>query len=214
MNVIVADGITKSFGRKKVLDEVSFSVSPGEVVGFVGKSGAGKSVMIKILIDFYKPDKGAVKLFTRAPIGYSMQDNALYDQLTVRQNLNYFSEIYGVDRGLRKQRIDYLIHILDLGEYEKVLLKNLSGGTKKRVDVACALLVDPDLVVLDEPFLGLDPVLVEGLSKLILALASSGKAVFVSSHQTDVLHNIATRILMLKEGKIKQISKSQMKEVY
>jgi ABC-2 type transport system ATP-binding protein len=216
MNVLFADGVTKSFWRKKVLDDVSLFLSPGEIVGFVGRSGAGKSVLIKILIGFYHPDKGhvAVNSNSKNPIGYSMQDNALYDQLTVKQNLYYFSGIHKIPRKIRKERVELLIARLNLKEYENVLLKNLSGGTKKRVDIACALLTDPDVIVLDEPFLGLDPVLVDALSNFIIALGKMGKAVLVSSHQTDVLDKIATRVVMLKGGKIYDIQKSQMREVY
>jgi ABC-2 type transport system ATP-binding protein len=216
MNVLFVDGVTKSFNRKKVLDDVSFSISPGEVVGFVGRSGAGKSVLIKILIGFYHPDKGYVSINSNSknPIGYSMQDNALYDQLTVKQNLYYFSEIHKIPRKIKKERVELLINRLNLKEYEKVLLKNLSGGTKKRVDIACALLTDPDLIVFDEPFLGLDPILTDALADFIIALGKMGKAVFVSSHQTDVLDKISTRVMMLKGGKLYPIPKSQMREVY
>ena len=216
MSLLFVDGVTKSFGRKKILDNVSFSVSPGEVVGFVGRSGAGKSVLIKILIGFYKPDKGYVLISSNSkdPIGYSMQDNALYDQLTIRQNLHYFSEIHKISRRIKKERVEFLINRLNLKEYENVLLKNLSGGTKKRVDVACALLTDPEIVIFDEPFLGLDPMLTDALADFIIALGKSGKAVFVSSHQTDVLNKISTRVVMLKGGKLYAIQKSQMREVY
>lgn len=211
-----AEGITKSFGRKKILDDVSFSISAGEVVGFVGRSGAGKTVLIKILIGFYKPDRGRVVVNSESQnsIGYSMQDNALYEQLTVKQNLFYFAGIYKVPKKLRKERVNILISRLNLKEYENVILKNLSGGTKKRVDIACALISDPHVVVMDEPFLGLDPVLVDSLSAFIVDLTKMGKAVFISSHQTDVLDRIATRVIMLREGKLFSIKKSQMREVY
>jgi len=101
-----------------------------------------------------------------------------------------------------------------LKEYEKVLVKNLSGGTKKRVDIACALLADPDVIVFDEPFLGLDPILADALSEFIVSLSKIGKAVLVSSHRIDELSKICARVLMLKSGRLSQINKSQMREIY
>ncbi|MBU0906811.1 MAG: ATP-binding cassette domain-containing protein [Nanoarchaeota archaeon] len=92
MSVLFVDKLSKTFGKKKILEDVSFTLSPGEIVGLVGRSGAGKSVLIKVLIGFYSPDRGYVGVGSnsKSPIGYSIQDNALYDQLSVRQNLNYF----------------------------------------------------------------------------------------------------------------------------
>ncbi|MFH1802212.1 MAG: ABC transporter ATP-binding protein [archaeon] len=216
MNVLFVDKISKRFGRSKVLDEISFSIEKGEVVGLVGRSGAGKSVLIKILVGFYKPDEGfvAVNSGSLNPVGYSMQDNALYDQLTVRQNLKYFSEIHKMSSQMKNDRIKMLIDKLDLKDYPDILIKNLSGGTKKRVDIACALLTDPDVIIFDEPFLGLDPVLTDALSSFIMSLSKLGKTILVSSHRTEELSKICTRLMMLKSGKLYQITKSQMREVY
>jgi len=216
MNVLFVDKISKRFGRSKVLDEVSFSVEKGEVVGLVGRSGVGKSVLIKILVGFYRPDKGSVAVNSESlnPIGYSMQDNALYDQLTIGQNLKYFAGIHKLSRKIRNDRIKLLIDKLNLNDYSNILVKNLSGGTKKRADIACALLADPEVIIFDEPFLGLDPVLTDALSSFIMSLGKLGKAILVSSHRTDELGKICTRLMMLKTGKLYQINKSQMKEVY
>lgn len=216
MNVLFVDSISKSFGRKKILDNVSFNVQKGEVVGLVGRSGAGKSVLIKILVGFYVPDNGyvAVTSGSKNPLGYSMQDNALYDQLTVRQNLKYFSNIHKIPRKVRAERIKLLINRLNLKEYENVLVKKLSGGTKKRVDIACALLSDPEVIIFDEPFLGLDPALTDALSSFIISLGRVGKAILVSSHRTEELNKICDRVVMLKQGKMNSINKSQMREVY
>lgn len=216
MNVLFVDSVSKSFGRKKILNDVSFSVGRGDVVGLVGRSGAGKSVLIRILIGFYKPDIGyvAVNSDSRNPIGYSMQDNALYDQLSVKQNLYYFCDLHGIKGGIKRNRVKMLIKKLDLGEYENVLVKNLSGGTKKRADIACALIADPEVIVFDEPFLGLDPVLTDGLSDFILSLSKLGKTILVSSHRSDELSKICDKVMMLKSGKLYSIKKSQMREVY
>ncbi|MFH1290264.1 MAG: ABC transporter ATP-binding protein [Nanoarchaeota archaeon] len=216
MSLLLIDNLSKSFKKKKVLNGLNLSVEKGEVIGLVGRSGVGKSVLVKTLIGFLKPDAGylAIHSESKFPIGFSMQENAIYDSLTVRQNLKYFSEIYKIPRKERKNGIKLVLDKLNLEEFGDVLVKKLSGGTKKRVDIACALLTEPEIIVLDEPFLGLDPVLVDSLSQFILLLQKSGKTIIVSSHRTDELSKICTRLILLKGGKLYQINKSQLKNVY
>jgi len=216
MNVLLIENLSKSFGKKKVLDDISMSLEKGEILGLVGKSGEGKSVFVKTLIGFFKPTRGYVAIHSdsKFPIGFSMQENAIYSELTVKQNLTYFSEIYGVPKAARKHRIELLLGRLNIKEFGDILVKRLSGGTKKRVDIACALLTDPEIIIFDEPFLGLDPGLVESLSKFILLLKESGKTVVISSHRIDELAKICTKLVLLRSGKFYKINKSQLKEVY
>jgi len=212
--LVEVDDVSKSFGKKSILKGVNFYADKNEIVGLVGPSGAGKSVLIKLLIGFLSPDSGAVRLSPGAVLGFSMQNNSLYDYLTVKQNLFYFARIFLVPSSVRKQVIKDLIQRLDLESYEDVLVKNLSGGTRKRVDIACALVNNPEILVLDEPFLGLDPSLVRKLSSFISELNKEGKTVIVSSHRLDELSKLCSRFVLVKDGGTWVVDKARVGEVY
>ncbi len=214
MGLVSLKGAGKSFGRKKILGDINLEINKDEIVGIVGPSGSGKSVLVKMLIGFFHPTEGSIDFEMSPTIGFSMQDNSLYEHLNVRQNAKYFSKIYDVSKKDRKERIPKLIESLDLKEFEKVLVKNLSGGTKKRVDLLCSLINNPDILILDEPFLGLDPSLVKALSKYILELHKLGKTIIISSHRTNELSYLATRMLMVKNKTLKEITKSEINNAY
>ena len=214
MGLVSLKGVGKSFGRKKILGDINLEINKDEIVGIVGPSGSGKSVLVKMLIGFFHPTEGSIDFEMSPTIGFSMQDNSLYEHLNVRQNAKYFSKIYDVSKKDRKERIPKLIESLDLKEFEKVLVKNLSGGTKKRVDLLCSLINNPDILILDEPFLGLDPSLVKALSKYILELHKLGKTIIISSHRTNELSYLATRMLMVKNKTLKEITKSEINNAY
>ena len=216
MSLIELNDIKKSFGKKEVLKSINLSIANKEIVGLVGKSGAGKSVLIRILIGFLKAESGKITINSQSPspIGYSMQENALYDYLTVKQNLDYFSRINGISRKIRKERINNLIRNLSLEEYRNILIKNLSGGTKKRVDLACSLLGDPDFLILDEPLLGLDPELVNNFSNFIADLNKKGTTILISSHQINELSQLCSRLVLLKDGQLFSVKKDQLKNIY
>lgn len=203
-------------GGKQVLNGVNLSIEKGEVLGLVGRSGSGKTVLIKTIIGFLKPDKGQIKINSKSnyPIGYSMQENAIYENLTVLQNLRYFASINRIKWRIKRQRIRELIKSMDLGEYKRKLVKNISGGTKKRVDLACALLGDPDIVVLDEPLLGLDPGLVDSILGIIKKIEKQGKTVIISSHQIAELSRVCSRFVLLKDGVLYKIKQKQLGTVY
>lgn len=213
--IISALDVSKSFGRKSVLENVNFSADKGEIVGLIGSSGSGKSVLIKVLVGFFAPTTGRVVLGSdNSTIGLSMQDNSLYDKLTVKQNLYYFSRVFGVKNSVRKNVINGLISRLELTDYQNVLVSDISGGTKKRVDIACALVHDPDIVFFDEPLLGLDPKKVDEIIELLVGLKKEGKTIIVSSHILDKLSNICDRIILVKDKKAFVIDKRKIGEAY
>jgi ABC-2 type transport system ATP-binding protein len=216
MYVIEARNLNKSLGKKIILKDANLYIEKGEILGLVGKSGVGKSVLIRILIGFFKPDSGKVliNLKSEHSLGYSIQENAIYDYMTVNQNLNYFARINKIQRKLRRDRIVFLINSLSLENYKNVLVKNLSGGTKKRVDLACALLNNPEILILDEPLLGLDPELIGNLSNFLIDLNKKGTTIIICSHQTNELAQICSRLVLLKEGQIYNIKKEQLKQIY
>jgi ABC-2 type transport system ATP-binding protein len=210
MNVLVIDNVSKRFKNKLIIDNVSMSIRKGEILGILGPSGSGKSTFIKMIIGFFKPTKGTIKIYDskekkiKNQIGYSMQNNALYANLTVKQNLKYFAKMYDCPRKEIKVKISTLIEKLNLKEYEKELVTNLSGGTKKRVDIACALINDPEIIVFDEPFLGLDPKLIEDILETII----------ISSHRITEILKICTKLIALKDKKFYDLPKNRINEVY
>ena len=215
MVLISLNNFSKSFGSKKVFSRANFFVNRGEVLGVVGPSGSGKSVLIKIIIGFFLPDRGVlVNNSLSHSVGFSLQSNPLYDNLTVYQNLKYFGKVNNIPPKVIHSRISSLLGSLSLNDYSKVLVRNLSGGTKKRVDIACALITDPEVVVLDEPFLGLDPLLVNSLSEFILSLKGSGKTIIISSHRVPELSKVCSRMVLVKNNLIYDINKSQVLDAY
>ncbi len=213
--LISAIEISKSFGGKKILDKANFYIDKGEIVGIIGPSGSGKSVLIKILLRLISPDSGSLIINSSTDsVGFSMQNNSLYDYLTVKQNLDYFSRVFGVPSISRKGVIHSLLKRLNLDVYADVLVKNISGGTKKRVDIACALVNNPDILIMDEPLLGLDPNLVDGLSSLVRELNKEGKTIILSSHRIEELSKICSKLVLVKDGKTFDVDKSNIREVY
>jgi ABC-2 type transport system ATP-binding protein len=210
MNIIEVKGVSKSFKKNVIFSDANFKIKKGEILGILGSSGSGKSVLIKCLMGFIKPSKG--KIINSAEIGFSTQANAIYENLTVKQNLNYFARLSNVKD--RKKQIEVLLKNLSLTEYEKVKVLKLSGGTKKRVDLACALLTNPEILILDEPFAGLDTFLVNQLSKFLKELKKQGKTIIISSHLLDQVENLCTDLIFIKDKKVVSISKSQLKKLY
>jgi len=175
--VLRVDAIHKSFGRRKVLQGVSFDVAPGTLVGIVGENGAGKSTLLKILAGELRPNRGQV--FRRGALGYCPQQVILNDALTVAQHLDYFRAAYGInDLG----RADELIEQLHYAQYRKVVVGTLSGGTKQKLNLTLALMHRPDVLLLDEPYQGFDWETYLGFWELTSTLREQGCAVLVISH--------------------------------
>lgn len=209
MEIISLKEITKEFGKKKILDKINLNIQKGDVLGIVGPSGEGKSVLIKILIGFYKEDSGE-KFISINPdkIGFSMQENSIYDSLTTKQNLEYFAKIYGLKRNDRKTKIPEILQLMDLKEFENILTKNLSGGTKKRLDIGCALVNSPEIIILDEPFLGLDPERINNLLAILSKLNKRGTTLVITSHIVPELLKICNKIGLVKNKQFRLINKN------
>lgn len=210
MEVIVAREVSKKFGGKIILDKANLFVNSGNILGILGPSGSGKSVLIKMLIGFLKPDSG--KIETKAKMGFSMQNNALYENLTLEQNLKYFAKMYNVKKS--KDKINELLKSLSLEIHRKTKVMNISGGTKKRADIACALLNSPEILILDEPFAGLDTFLVNQLSELLKQLKENGMTIIISSHLLNQVESLCTALVFIQEGKAVPITKEQLKQLY
>jgi ABC-2 type transport system ATP-binding protein len=202
--VEVRDLVVRRGGRE-VLKGIGFTIAEGSVMGLLGPSGCGKSTLMRSLVGVQQLTSGSVEVFgeeagskaLRHRIGYVTQEVSVYDDLSVTENLKFFAQVLGVDGA----RIEEAIAAVDLVSHKDAVVGHLSGGQRSRASLAVALLGDPDLLVLDEPTVGLDPVLRRELWGLFHRLADDGAAVFVSSHVMDEADR-CDRLLLMREGRI------------
>lgn len=204
-NAIHTDDLRVRRGKKEVLHGISFDVPQGSLVGLLGPSGSGKSTLLRSIVGVQKDVRGVITVLghpagstiLRRQVGYVTQDASIYGDLTVRQNLNYFASILRADPA----DVDHVLASTDLKEQSHQLVDSLSGGQLSRASLAVALLGSPQLLVLDEPTVGLDPVLRVELWSLFRRLAEEGKALLVSSHVMDEATR-CDRLILLRDGEI------------
>ncbi len=204
-----ADRLSLTFGDRQVLDGVSFSIPPGEVVGLLGPNGAGKTSAMRVLLGIVDPDDGEVRWRGRPAAegirshwGYMPQERGLYVKMTVRDHLRFLGRLRDVRRDRLTTRIDELLEWVGLSARADDKIEQLSGGMQQRVQLAATLVHEPDVLVLDEPFSGLDPVAVEQLSEVIHAQAAEGRTVLFSSHQLDLVEDMCERIVLIDHGSV------------
>jgi ABC-2 type transport system ATP-binding protein len=202
---IELDSLRIDRGGRTVIDTISLSIPAGIITGLLGPSGCGKTTLMRTLVGAQKITTGSAAVFDqpagarslRRRIGYVTQSPSIYPDLTTVENVRYFARLYGVN----KDRVREVIDAVGLANKKTELAGNLSGGQQGRVSLACALVCDPDLLILDEPTVGLDPVLRVELWAQFAALADRGKTLLISSHAMDEARNCAELILM-REGAI------------
>lgn len=200
--------ITKSFGKKKVLKGVSFSVESGAALGLLGRNGAGKTTTIRIIMGLFAPDSGEVLLdgkpfdIRRENVGYMPEERGLYPKKRVFEQLVYFAELRGLDKKIAGENADKLLERLKMTEYKNAKLMTLSKGNQQKIQLIATLICDPDIVVLDEPFSGLDPVNAKLLKGVVRELIENGKIVIFSSHQMNYIEEFCDDILILNGGSV------------
>jgi ABC-2 type transport system ATP-binding protein len=204
-----ARGISQRFGDRVVLDAVDLDVPAGRVVGLLGPNGAGKTTLMRILFGVLAPDAGTLAWHDRAVTdadrrawGYMPQERGLYRDMRVLDLLVWIARLHGLDRDDGRRRARTLLEQLDLGERERDKVSALSGGMAQRVQLAAAMVHGPDLLVLDEPFAGLDPVAVRFLSDVITAHTRNGGNLLFSSHQLDLVEDLCETITLLHHGRV------------
>jgi ABC-2 type transport system ATP-binding protein len=198
-------GLVVDRGGRRVLSGLDVTIEQGSVTGLLGPSGCGKSTLMRSLVGVQRLTSGRVTIAgaeagsapVRSKVGYVTQAASVYDDLTVRENLTFFARVLGADNA----DVDRAVTTVDLGAHRDAVVARLSGGQRSRVSLAVALLNAPDLLVLDEPTVGLDPVLRRDLWALFHRLADDGAAVFVSSHVMDEADR-CDRLLLMREGRI------------
>ncbi len=212
--VLEAVGLRKSYRGRRVVDDVSFRVAPGEVVGLLGPNGAGKTTSFNMTVGLVRPDAGAVRLgdddLTRLPmhlrarrgVGYLPQEASIFRKLTVRQNFTAVLEALGKGKAERERRADALLDEFHLRKVEGSLGEQLSGGERRRAEVARSLLNDPRFILFDEPFAGVDPIAVAELQRLIASLRDRGIGVLLTDHAVREALGICDRAYILSAGQI------------
>ncbi len=200
--------ITKNFGEKQVLKDVSFSIKSGQALGLLGRNGAGKTTMIRIIMGVFGADGGSVLLDGKpisrgsVKIGYLPEERGLYPKKSISSQLAYFGALKGMTSAETKQVIDRLLGRLELSEYASKKLEILSKGNQQKIQLAVALLNDPDILILDEPFSGLDPVNAMILKDIVSEMIEKGKIVLFSSHQMNYTEEFCRDIAILNSGRI------------
>jgi len=214
VTTLVASGLSKTFRGRRVVDDVSFSVQPGEVVGLLGPNGAGKTTSFHCVVGLLVPDKGEVRLGekdlsglplherARMGIGYLPQEPSIFRKLTVRQNFLLVLERQKLAPADREKKADELLTEFDLLRVQNALGETLSGGERRRAEIARSLLAEPRFMLFDEPFAGVDPIAVHELQKLIHSLRGKGLGILITDHAVRETLGICDRAVLLAEGKL------------
>lgn len=206
--MIELKNVTKKYGNFKAVDNISFKIEKGEVVGFLGQNGAGKTTTMKMITGLIETTDGEIFIEnekisrkSRKCIGYMPENTPLYQELTVKEFIDYMAELKGLKRQERKQQVQKLITDLGLADVENKLIRNISRGYKQRVSLSGALIGNPDILILDEPTVGLDPKQVIEIRNLIKSLRKN-HTVFISSHILSEISQMCQKVIIINKGKI------------
>jgi len=207
--VLEFDSLYKSYGDNRVLQGVSFTVAPGQMFGFCGSNGAGKTTTMRIAMGLARADAGAVRWrgrpvdeAVRRRIGYMPEERGLYPKMKVVEQLGYFARLHGMDAGPAAKAAEHWAERMGLAERRGDRVEKLSLGNQQRVQLAAALVSDPEVLILDEPFSGLDPVGVDSLAAALLEQCRRGVPVVFSSHQLDLVERLCDAVGILARGTI------------
>ncbi|MGV9480677.1 ABC transporter ATP-binding protein [Gordonia aichiensis] len=209
---LTVDGLSKRYGDVVALDDMTFAVAPGEIFGFVGSNGAGKSTTMRIILGVLEPDSGRVTLgdapidlTTRRRIGYMPEERGLYPKMKVGEQLVFLARLHGMSADQAGESARRWTQRLGVDERYDDNVADLSLGNQQRVQLAAALVHDPDVLVLDEPFSGLDPVAVDVMSDVLKEKAAEGIPVIFSSHQLDLVQRLCDRVGIVVKGKMRAL---------
>lgn len=208
-SVVSVKNLSKSFGKKQILNAIDLQVYPGEILGLLGPSGAGKTTLVKEIIGLDLPDNGSIHVLEEKmpnlkimeKIGYMAQADALYQDLTARENLDFFARLYGLKGTEKKNRIESTAALVELSEHLSKPVSQYSGGMKRRLSICIALLNNPKLLILDEPTVGIDPILRKAIWQTFNKLKDNGTSIIVTTHVMDEAEK-CDRLGMIRNGQL------------
>ena len=210
-SVVVVENLVKRYKELIALDHFNLDIKEGEIFGLLGPNGSGKTTTINCILSLLKYDKGSIRVFgqnmkpdsyeLKSKIGVVMQNVAVFDELTVYDNIDYFCGLYIKDKKQRKQYVEEAIDFVDLGEFKKFYPKKLSGGLLRRLNIACGIVHKPSLIFMDEPTVAVDPQSRNKILEGILELNRRGATIIYTSHYMEEVEQICTRIAIMDKGK-------------
>ena len=218
---LVLERVTKRYGEFNAVNDLSLKVRAGRVFGLIGPNGAGKTTTIRMIVNIIVPDTGRIELFGKQMttelqdhIGYLPEERGLYRKMKVGEQLRFFAELKGLKAREADQRIDNWLRKLQLSDWKEKRAKDLSKGMQQKIQFITAVIHNPDLLILDEPFSGLDPVSVDLMKETILEQKASGKTIILSTHQMEIAEKLCDDVCMLNrahkvlDGRLREIKKS------
>ncbi|MDQ3539948.1 MAG: ATP-binding cassette domain-containing protein [Chloroflexota bacterium] len=201
--------LSKSFGNFRAVDDVSFTVTPGRIFGFLGTNGAGKTTTMRMILDIIRPDSGEITWdgrpnteVPRRSLGYLPEERGLYPKMQVEEQLLFLAQLYGADKGVARRSLDEWLERLDITENRKKTVEQLSKGNQQKIQFLAAIIHDPEILILDEPFSGLDPVNAEQMKRAFLTMRDRGKTIIFSTHQLDDAQELCQDVAIIHRGKL------------
>jgi ABC-2 type transport system ATP-binding protein len=209
MPAVQVSNVSKFFGSLRAVDDVSFTVEKGEIFGLLGPNGAGKTTLIRLILDILKPDAGQITVLgglideaKKDRIGYMPEERGLYQDISLERGLIYLASLKGIAHAeARARTIDYLERF-DLADYRKRKVKELSKGMQQKAQVIATILHQPELIIIDEPFIGLDPLNTKMIKTILLELHNQGTTIIMSTHQLNQVEELCDRIMLMNFGQV------------
>ena len=208
MSTVTVENLSKRFGETKAVVDVSFSVEPGEIFGLLGPNGAGKTTTIRMMLDIFRPDTGTVSIFGGAldlgkkrRIGYMPEERGLYKDQKLEPTLVYLATLKGMDEKIAQERLRPWLERFDLAEHRQKKVQELSRGMQQKAQIIATLLHEPDLIVVDEPFAGLDPVSTRLVKQILEEQRQAGRSILMSTHQMYQVEALCDRIVLIDRGR-------------
>lgn len=218
MDTIVVNHIAKYFGETQAVKDVSFHVRPGEIFGLLGPNGSGKTTSIRVILDIYQPDKGNVTILDGPmteeklnSIGYLPEERGLYQDVELTRNLTYLATLKNMTKEEVEQKLPTWLERFDLSEHQKKKTKELSKGMQQKAQLIAALIHEPEIIIIDEPFSALDPVNTQLVKDLLIELRNQGKTIIMSTHQMNQVEKLCDRLVLIDDGTV--LLEGSLKEI-
>jgi ABC-2 type transport system ATP-binding protein len=209
MAIIELTDISKSYNDTQVINNISFSVNQGEIFGLLGPNGAGKTTILRMLLDIITSDSGSIKVFdstldyaAKDRIGYLPEERGLYKTTKITDHLVYLAQLKGIPKKQAQEKAEYLLRLIEMYEHKEKKVEELSKGMQQKIQFIAAIIHDPDIIIVDEPFSGLDPVNTRLIINILLEQKKAGKTIILSTHIMEQVQNLCDRILMINKGSV------------